>query len=116
VYASAAAALRDPVERRTAIVHYQRPDGDYDGWMLWAWDGPLEPLPHWDSSLPPQPQRDEFGAVFLVDLAAGAPGMRFILHNGDLKDHPPNGLELRADVDGLEVWVREGTRGTLRPA
>lgn len=116
VYATAAAALRDPVEKRTAIVHYKRPDGDYDGWTLWPWDGPLDPLPHWEESLLPEPAHDDFGAVFKVELAAGAPGMKFILHNGDLKDHLPNGLELRAAVDGLEVWVEAGSNGSLRAA
>jgi Bacterial pullanase-associated domain len=116
VYATAAAALRDPVEKRTAVVHYRRPDGDYDGWTLWPWDGPLEPLPHWEESQLPEPAHDDFGAVFRVELAAGAPGMKFILHNGDLKDHLPNGLELRAAVDGLEVWVEAGSNGNLRAA
>jgi hypothetical protein len=115
-YATANAALNEPVERRTAVVHYKRPGGDYDGWTLWAWDGPLEPLQHWESSVLPEPGQDEFGAVYKVELAAGAPGMKFILHNGDIKDHLPNGLELRTAVDGLEVWVEEGTRGDLRPA
>lgn len=115
-YASAAAALRDPVERRTAVVHYQRPDGDYDGWTLWAWDGPLEPMPHWEESLLPEPALDGYGVVFKVELAPGAPGMKFILHNGDVKDHLPNGLELRTAVDGLEVWVEAGVTGALRAA
>jgi hypothetical protein len=115
-YASAAAALREPVEKRTATVHYRRPDGDYDGWTLWAWDGPLEPMPHWEESQLPEPGRDDFGIVFKVELAAGAPGMKFILHNGDVKDHPPNGLELRVAADGLEVWVDADARGSLRAA
>lgn len=115
-YATAAAALREPVEKRTAIVHYRRPDGDYDGWTLWAWDGPLEPMSHWEASQLPEPGRDDFGIVFTVELAAGAPGMKFILHNGDVKDHPPNGLELRVADDGLEVWVEADARGRLRAA
>jgi len=116
VYTSAATALHDPVEKRTAIIHYKRPDSDYDGWTLWTWDGPLEPLSHWESSLVPEADRDDFGVVFKIELAPGAPGLKFILHNGDVKDHLPNGLELRTAVDGLEVWVGAGVRGALRPA
>jgi hypothetical protein len=115
-YATATAALHAPVEKRTAIVHYRRPDGDYNGWTLWAWDGPLEPLAHFENSLLPEPDHDDFGAVFQVELAAGAPGMKFLLHDGDVKDHLPNGLELRTAVDGLEVWVESGARGNLRAA
>jgi hypothetical protein len=115
-YATSAAAHHAPVEKRIVIVHYRRPDGDYDGWTLWAWDGPLEPLSHFENSVLPEPEHDDFGAVFRVELAAGAPGMKFLLHNGDLKDHLPNGLELRTAVDGLEVWVEAGSPGNLRPA
>ena len=42
--------------------------------------------------------------------------MKFILHNGDVKDHPPNGLELRVAADGLEVFVEAEARGSLRAA
>jgi hypothetical protein len=113
---SGSAALAVPLDQRELVLHYHRPAGDYDGWTLWCYDGPLNPPLHWEESLPPEPYRDNFGIVFKVPLAAGAPGMKFILHNEDVKDHLPNGLEVRVATDGLDVFVEQGKTGKLRPA
>ncbi len=116
LFTSGAAALAAPPEQRELVLHYHRREGDYDGWTLWCYDGPADPPLHFEESLPPEPYRDDFGIVFKVPLAAGAPGMKFILHNEDVKDHLPNGLEIRVDTDGLEVFVEQGKTGKLRPA
>lgn len=113
---TASAALNAPLDQRELVLHYHRPAGDYDGWTLWCYDGPADPPVSFERSVPPEPYRDDFGIVFRVPLAPGAPGMKFILHHEDVKDHPPNGGEVRVDEDGLEVWVRQGELGSLRPA
>jgi len=116
VHPSGPAALAVALDQRELVLHYHRPAGDYEGWTLWCYDGPADPPLHWEESLPPEPYRDNFGVVFKVPLAAGAPGMKFILHNEDVKDHLPNGLEIRTDTDGLEIFVEQGKTGKLRPA
>jgi Bacterial pullanase-associated domain len=115
-HASGPIALNLPEDRRELVLHYHRPGGDYEGWTLWCYDGPADPPLHWEESQLPEPRRDDFGLVFRVPLAPGAPGMKFILHNEDVKDHLPNGLEVRTETDGLQIFVEQGKTGKLRPA
>ncbi len=102
-----------PVEEGTAILHYRRADGNYDGWGLHLWDGAASPT-DWANPLPPT-SVDSFGAVFRVPLAAGATGLSYIVHRGDEKDLPED-QRLDFTDAGREVWLLAGTRGRLAPA
>ncbi|MDG4811305.1 pullulanase-type alpha-1,6-glucosidase [Micromonospora sp. WMMD1120] len=116
IYPSRQAATGEPdppVEEGTAVLHYRRTDGDYDGWGLHVWDGAANPT-EWSAPLRPS-SVDAFGAVFRVPLAAGATGLNYIIHRGDTKDLPD---DQRLDVAsaGREVWLLAATPGRLLPS
>ncbi|GAA1068871.1 pullulanase-type alpha-1,6-glucosidase [Kitasatospora nipponensis] len=101
-----------PVPANTAVIHYRRADGAYDGWGLHDWTGAATPT-DWGSPLQPA-RRDAFGDVFEVPLAPGATSLSYILHNGDSKDLPDD-QSLDLATYGHEVWVVGGTPGYLLP-
>ncbi|WBB54024.1 pullulanase-type alpha-1,6-glucosidase [Verrucosispora sp. WMMD573] len=102
-----------PVEEGTAVIHYHRPDGDYDGWGLHLWDGAATPT-DWAKPMPPT-RVDSFGAEFRVPLAEGATGLSYIIHRGDEKDLPQD-QRLDFTEAGREVWLLAATPGRLLPA
>ncbi|MFI5803049.1 pullulanase-type alpha-1,6-glucosidase [Streptomyces sp. NPDC051561] len=94
-----------PQDRTRALVHYQRADGDYDGWGMHTWTGAKDPT---DWAKPLQPvKRDAFGVTYEVPLAAGATSLSYILHKGDEKDQP-NDQSLDLVTYGHEVWALAG--------
>ncbi|GAB3226697.1 pullulanase-type alpha-1,6-glucosidase [Glycomyces halotolerans] len=96
-----------------AVIHYQRPDGDLDGWTLHTWEGAAEPT-DWNAGLEPV-RTDSWGAVFEVDLADGAEALSYILHRDDEKDLPAD-QRLEFAEYGHEVWITAATEGYVRPA
>ncbi|GAA2299914.1 hypothetical protein GCM10009853_065280 [Glycomyces scopariae] len=96
-----------------AVLHYQRPDGDHDGWTLHTWEGAADPT-DWNAGLQPA-RTDSFGAVYEVDLADDAEALSYILHNGDEKDLPTDQRLVFAEY-GQEVWITAATEGYVRPA
>ncbi|MDG4782602.1 pullulanase-type alpha-1,6-glucosidase [Micromonospora sp. WMMD961] len=116
VYPSRQAATGEPdppVEENTAMIHYRRADGNYDGWGLHVWDGAANPT-EWAAPLKPS-RTDAFGAVFRVPLAAGATGLNYIIHQGDTKDLPDD-QRLDFGSVGREVWLLAATPGRLLPS
>ncbi|WP_405941538.1 pullulanase-type alpha-1,6-glucosidase [Streptomyces sp. NBC_00207] len=101
-----------PQDQAKAVLHYQRPDGAYDGWGLHVWTGAATPT---DWSKPLLPARtDSYGAVYEVPLSAGATSLGYILHKGDEKDLPSDqSLDLKAT--GHEVWMLGGKEKYLLP-
>ncbi|MFE9565100.1 pullulanase-type alpha-1,6-glucosidase [Streptomyces sp. NPDC006487] len=101
-----------PQDTSKAVLHYQRPDGAYEGWGLHVWTGAATPT---DWSKPVLPVRtDSYGAVYEVPLAAGATSLSYILHNGDAKDLPSDqSLDLKGN--GHEVWMLGGKEKYLLP-
>ncbi|MFV0136339.1 pullulanase-type alpha-1,6-glucosidase [Streptomyces sp. HMX87] len=95
-----------------AVLHYHRPDGNYDGWGLHVWSGAANPT-DWAKPLMPV-KTDSYGAVFEVPLTEGATSLGYIVHKGDEKDLPTDqALDLRAD--GHEVWLLSGQEKYLLP-
>ncbi|MGC4834702.1 pullulanase-type alpha-1,6-glucosidase [Micromonospora vinacea] len=116
IYPSRQAATGEPdpsVEEGTAVLHYRRADGNYDGWGLHLWDGAANPT-EWSAPLRPT-SVDAFGAVFRVPLAAGATGLNYIIHQGDTKDLPDD-QRLDFASAGREVWLLAATPGRLLPS
>ncbi|MEU9852815.1 pullulanase-type alpha-1,6-glucosidase [Streptomyces sp. NPDC047974] len=99
-------------DKTKAVIHYQRPDGNYDGWGLHLWTGAAQPT---DWSKPLLPTRvDAYGAVYEVPLAEGATSLSYILHKGDEKDLPTDqSLDLAAT--GHQVWLLAGQPKHLLP-
>ncbi|HCA84800.1 MAG TPA: DUF3372 domain-containing protein [Streptomyces sp.] len=102
-----------PQDTGKAVLHYQRADGDYDGWGLHTWTGAAEPT---DWSKPLQPvKRDAYGVTFEVPLAEGAGSLSYILHKGDEKDLPGD-QSLDLATHGNEVWLLGGKPAYLLPS
>ncbi|MFE6171676.1 pullulanase-type alpha-1,6-glucosidase [Streptomyces sp. NPDC056464] len=99
-------------DRTKATIHYQRTDGDYDGWGLHTWTGAANPT-EWSNPLKPV-KTDTYGAVFEVPLTDGATSLSYIIHKGDEKDLPTDqSLDLTAN--GHEVWLLSGQEKYLLP-
>ncbi|WP_238598620.1 pullulanase-type alpha-1,6-glucosidase [Saccharothrix sp. ALI-22-I] len=101
VYASLAAA------QNRAVIHYNRPSGDYADWTLYHWTGSLEPSPGWNQSRVPD-GTDGFGVYWSVPLEPGAAGLSNIIHRGDAKDPGPDQF-LDVTGTGYEVWYVSGS-------
>jgi pullulanase-type alpha-1,6-glucosidase len=101
VFASLAAA------QNRAVIHYNRPAGDYADWTLYHWTGSLEPSPGWNESRVPD-GTDGFGVYWSVPLAPGASGLNNIIHKGDAKDPGPDQF-LDVTGTGYEVWYVSGS-------
>ena len=87
-----------------ARVHYQRPDGAYQGFELHVWKDTTEQVT-WEEGLEPSGE-DAFGVYWDVALAADAEQLGFIVHKGDEKDPGP---DMFLDfAEGREVWVVSG--------
>ncbi|WP_285558680.1 pullulanase-type alpha-1,6-glucosidase [Actinoplanes regularis] len=115
VYTSRQAATGQPdpaQDQSTAVIHWRKADGDYDGWGLHLWDGAASGT-DWGSPFKPT-KIDSFGAVFEVPLADGATGLSYIIHNGDAKDLPAD-QRLTFAATGHEVWLLGGQTNRLLP-
>ncbi|GAA2401787.1 pullulanase-type alpha-1,6-glucosidase [Streptomyces glaucosporus] len=101
-----------PQDEKKAVLHYHRPDGDYDGWGLHTWTGAAEPT-DWSKPLTPT-REDAFGVTFEVPLAEGATSLSYIIHKGDTKDENAD-QSLDFATHGREVWKLSATPGYLLP-
>ncbi|MGW7195010.1 pullulanase-type alpha-1,6-glucosidase [Streptomyces chryseus] len=101
-----------PQDKSVAVLHYQRADGDYDGWGLHTWTGAKDPT-DWSKPLMPV-KKDAYGVTFEVPLAAGATSLSYILHKGDEKDLPSD-QSLDLATFGHEVWMLAGQPKYLLP-
>lgn len=90
-----------------AIIHYNRPAGDYDGWGLHLWGNAIDPSEGtgWDTPKPPNGE-DRFGVFWFIKLADPAQPVNFIIHKGNEKDTDPD----RAMIpqDGRQIWLAQG--------
>ena len=94
-----------------ARIHYQRPDGEYAGWVLHVWEDTVEQVT-WRSGLPIAGLTD-YGAYWDVRLTDGARRVGLIVHRGDEKDPGPDMLLVPSDVTthpdgGYEAWLVSG--------
>ncbi len=93
-------------------IHYFRPDGNYAGWALYAWNATTTNY-SWCSSEVPQTGTDSFGVYFDVPISptAGSPAgqLGFILNNcaaGQIKDPGPN--QYLQVTEYSQGWVISG--------
>jgi pullulanase len=81
------------------IVYYYRPDGEYTGFTLHAWNndtcngyaqfaepGEAGAGTDWTAGLEPTGTDDNYGAYWLFETKTGATCANFIVHKGDTKD------------------------------
>lgn len=101
--ASATAQTALPAD--TARIHYQRPDGQYAGWGLHAWEDTTATVT-WEKPLA-QAGKDDWGVYFDVPLKAGARKVAFLVHRGDTKDPGP---DMFLDLSrGKELFLKSGS-------
>jgi glycosidase len=101
-----------------ALIHYQRPAGDYgdhttgdfnDFWGLHLWGNAIDPAEATDWTAPkPFLGEDEYGRFAFIRLADDTQPLNFIVHRGDTKD--PVDSPDRSFVPGTtpEIWLRQG--------
>lgn len=102
----AAALAQEAPPEGVARFHYQRADGDYDGWVLHLWEDTLEQVT-WAQGLPIT-GFDDYGAYWDVRLTEDAARVGFIVHKGDLKDPGPD-MFLVLSQHGRQVWLVSGS-------
>ncbi|MFE9553348.1 pullulanase-type alpha-1,6-glucosidase [Streptomyces sp. NPDC006703] len=90
------------VERDWAVVHYQRPAGDYDGWQLKAGDQSAAFT-----------GRDAYGAFAWVRIPQGAASIAYTVVRGDSADGPQRTVDLGRTG---EVWIAQGKDGQSEQA
>ncbi|MEV7979425.1 pullulanase-type alpha-1,6-glucosidase [Streptomyces sp. NPDC086519] len=98
--------------RDYAVVHYQRTDGDYDNWGLYAWgdlaDGEATTWPAGH----PFTGRDAYGAFAYVKLKPGATNVGFLVvdKNGDKDVSADRSIDVTKTG---EVWIEQGKTDVL---
>ena len=101
-----------------ALIHYQRPAGDYgdhttgnsnDFWGLHLWGNAIDPAEATDWTSPkPFLGEDEYGRFAWVRLADDSQPVNFIVHQGDTKD-PVDSPDRSFDpATTPEIWLRQG--------
>jgi pullulanase len=100
------AGAQDSLPENVARIHYQRPDGIYDGFELHVWEDTTDSVT-WASGLKIAGTTD-YGVYWDVNLAEGAERVGFIVHRGDEKDPGPD-MFLLLGVHGREIWLKSGS-------
>jgi alpha-amylase len=98
----------------TAVIHYNRPDGDYAAWGLHLWgDGlaPGEATAEWTNPTPFEGS-DTYGALHRIGIANDELRVGFIVH-GRPPYTDPNIKDTSADryfipLATPEIWLRQG--------
>ncbi len=114
VFASvrAFAAPDPPIPSGDIRIHYHRPDGNYSGWTVYAFDNTTEDTGNYGGGPVAVTGSDSYGAYFDVGVTAGAQEVGIVIHNptasgGDQKD-TPNNLFVDPATQGFEYWAYSG--------
>jgi pullulanase-type alpha-1,6-glucosidase len=90
-----------------AVIHYNRPAGDYDGWGLHLWGDAIDDseATEWTSPKLPNGQ-DAYGVFWFIKLKDGSLPVNYIIHKGDDKD-TPNDRSFEPSKTP-QIWVKQG--------
>ena len=89
----------------TIIIHYQREDGNYDNWDVWAWGDGIDGAQTFD-------YEDDFGKVCVIKSPASEKEVGFIIRRPDWSEKDFDGDQFITVKDGFaEVWVYAGQEG-----
>jgi pullulanase len=108
-----AQAQTDPAIPANHIrIHYFRPDGNYSGWTVYAFDSTTENTGNYGGGPVQVTGSDSYGVYFDVGITPGAQEVGLIIHNptatgGDQKDPGPNEFVDPA-TQGIEYWAYSG--------
>jgi pullulanase len=101
-----------PIPSGDIRIHYFRPDGNYTGWTVYAFDNTTENTGNYGGGPVQVTGTDSFGVYFDVGVTTGAQEVGIIIHNptatgGDQKD-TPNNLFVDPSTQGNEYWAYSG--------
>jgi pullulanase len=101
-----------PIPASHIRIHYFRPDGNYSGWTVYAFDNTTEDTGNYGGGPVQVTGTDSFGVYFDVGVTTGAQEVGIIIHNptaagGDQKD-TPNNLFVDPATQGIEFWAYSG--------
>ncbi|MGA2890263.1 MAG: pullulanase-type alpha-1,6-glucosidase [Terracidiphilus sp.] len=101
-----------PIPSGNIRIHYFRPDGNYNGWTIYAFDNTTENTGNYGGGPVQVTGTDTYGAYFDVGVATGAQEVGIIIHNptalgGDQKD-TPNNLFVDPATQGFQYWAYSG--------
>ena len=96
-------------EATTIIIHYQRADGDYENWDIWAWEkegtGAVDGAQKFQYD-------DSYGKVCVIQSDAQFDELGFIIRKGEWEAKDYDGDQFISITDGFaEVWVTSGQQG-----
>ncbi|MFJ4831115.1 pullulanase-type alpha-1,6-glucosidase [Streptomyces sp. NPDC088747] len=98
--------------RDYAIVHYQRADGDYTDWRLYAWgdlaDGEATTWPEGHDFI----GRDAYGAFAYVKLKPGASSVGYLVIDKDGNKDVSADRTIDVTATG-EIWLEQGKEAVL---
>jgi pullulanase len=111
-FVSTPAFADPPIAAGNIRVHYHRPDGNYSGWTIYAFDNTTENTGNYGGGPVQVTGTDSYGAYFDVGITGGAQEVGIIIHNptasgGDQKD-TPNNLFVDPATQGNEYWEYSG--------
>ena len=91
-----------------ARIHYYRPDNNFTGWTVYAFDDTTADTGNYGGGPIPVTGTDTYGAYFDVPLTANPQNLGFIVHNiqNGTKD-TPNDLHLNVNLYN-EAWIISG--------
>jgi pullulanase len=102
----ALALAQDGLPENVARIHYQRPDGIYDGFELHVWEDTTDSVT-WADGLNIAGTTD-YGVYWDINLTENAQRVGFIVHRGDEKDPGPD-MFLELGTHGREIWLVSGS-------
>lgn len=96
----------------SVAIHYNRCDGNYDGWGMHLWKDPGIPLAGVEWQKPMMPTgKDDFGVYWHTSLDDYVKGkVNYIIHKGDSKDQGGRDMSFDGKAS-TEIWVNNGDRG-----
>lgn len=92
-------------DNATLTIHYQRTDGVYDDWNIWAWDTGTE-----DSDQIEFIAKDDYGYMVEIEVAVGQES-GFIIRKGNWQEKNCDEDQRIQVDDDTEIWVAEGQCG-----
>ncbi|NJO05079.1 MAG: pullulanase-type alpha-1,6-glucosidase [Chloroflexaceae bacterium] len=90
-----------------AIIHYNRPDGDYDGWGVYLFGPGVDEseLTTWPETRPFAGE-DAFGRFAFVKVKDANQQIGFIIQNNGVKDTEPDRFFVPAQ--NPQIWIKQG--------
>ena len=90
----------------TIIIHYHRPDNDYENWNIWAWGGAVNGAQTFD-------YEDSYGKVCVIQTTdTSFDELGYIIRKGEWEAKDFDGDQFIAIEDGFaEVWIESGVEG-----